>query len=107
MATHRDLEYRGRHTGSQTFRCPQGRYSYLRLDVLDGNGRRTIEPSVRVEWTGGWTLLLPMQRGEYSASMPLTVPGDVYVLSIAGEGGQELQARGAEGYDLVVTFRRQ
>jgi hypothetical protein len=80
-----------------------GPYSYLYVDVLDAAGRRA-STQVRVDWTGGWTLLVTEKQGAHSATMPLVVPSDSYVIGIAQGSGQAVQARGAPGYDLHVTF---
>ena len=80
-----------------------GPYSFLYVDVLDAAGQRA-STQVRVDWTGGWTLLVTEKRGAHSATMPLVVPSDSYVIGIAQGSGQAVQAHGAPGYDLHVTF---
>jgi hypothetical protein len=83
-----------------------GEYPRLYIDVFDASGRRLAEQQVQVDWTGGWTLLITERTAAHSASMPLTAPSDVYVVSLAGGSGQAVKARGAEGYDLQITFHQ-
>jgi len=75
--------------------------------VLDANGNRQKGQQVRVSWTNGWTILVTGQVGKQDNSFPMTAPGDVYVVSMAGAKGQAVVAKGVDGYDLHVTFRQQ
>jgi hypothetical protein len=84
-----------------------GPYPRIRVTVLDAGGRRLKGQQVRVSWTGGWSLLVTGQVGKQDNSVPMTTPADVYVVSVAGARGQAVVAKGAEGHDLVVTFRQQ
>jgi hypothetical protein len=84
-----------------------GPYPRIRVAVLDTGGRRLKGQQVRVSWSGGWSILVTGQVGKQDNSFPMTAPADVYVVSVAGAGGQAAVARGADGHDLVVTFRQQ
>jgi len=79
-------------------------YPRLRLNVLDENGRQLTGQQVRVEWTGGWTVLITQPGQGYNATLPIKIANDMYTIKIAGGSGQGVRARGAEGYDLNVTF---
>lgn len=80
-------------------------YPRLRLNVLDEYGRQLSGQQVRVEWTGGWTILLTEAGKGYNATMPLRAINDMYVIKVAGGSGQGLRARGDEGHDLNATFK--
>ncbi len=80
-------------------------YPRLRLNVLDEYGRQLNGQQVRVEWTGGWTMLLTESGKSHNATMPLRASNDMYVIKVAGSSGQALRARGDTGYDLNATFR--
>lgn len=88
------------------WRTAAGAYPRLYLDVVDAGGRRLDGQQVRISWSGGWSLLVTGGLSGHSASMPLAVPTDVYLITIAGGSGQSVRARGAAGHDLHVTFRR-
>lgn len=79
-------------------------YPRLRLNILDEYGRQMAGQQVRVEWTGGWTLLITEPGKGYNATLPIQRPADMYVIKIAGGSGQGVRARGAAGYDLNATF---
>ena len=82
-----------------------GPYSFLYVDVLEAGGQRA-RAQVRVDWSGGWTLLMTELRGAHSAIMPLMAPSDTYVISVVNSSGEAVQARGAPGYDLHVVLRQ-
>jgi hypothetical protein len=77
-------------------------YPRLRVQVLDAGGRALAGQQLRVEWPGGWQLLLT--ASDHSVTMPLTNPADTYRITIAGSSGQGLEATGAPGLDLNTTF---
>ncbi len=78
-------------------------YPRLRLNIVDANGRRLNGQQIRVEWSGGWTILLT-ESGK--ASLPISIPHDTYLIRVAGGGGQAIQATGAEGYDLNAIIQK-
>ncbi len=80
-------------------------YPRLRLNVLNEYGQQTTGQQIRVEWTGGWALLITEPGKTHNATLPIHAPNDMYVISIAGGGGQGVRARGAAGYDLNATFQ--
>jgi hypothetical protein len=80
-------------------------YPRLRINVLDEHGRQLNGEQIRVEWTGGWTLLVTEPGKGHNATMPLRHPADMYVVKIAGGSGQAVRARGANGHDLNLTFQ--
>jgi hypothetical protein len=80
-------------------------YPRLRINVLDEYGRQLTGQQVRVEWTGGWTILITEPNKGYNATLPIHQPADMYVIKIAGGSGQGVRARGASGHDLSATFQ--
>ncbi|MEW5956800.1 MAG: hypothetical protein AB1801_03680 [Chloroflexota bacterium] len=81
-------------------------YPRLRINVLDKTGQQMAGQQVRVEWPGSWTLLVTERGNGHSASLPITTPGDTYVIKVAGGSGQGVQATSADGYDLNATFHQ-
>ncbi|MCB0155526.1 MAG: hypothetical protein KDF65_12090 [Anaerolineae bacterium] len=81
-------------------------YPRLRINVLDQNGRQLGGQQVRVQGSGSSSILLTEASGAHNASVPLTAPGGVYVVSIAGGSGQAVRAKGADGHDLTITFQQ-
>ncbi len=79
-------------------------YPRLRVQVVNAAGEALGGQQLRVEWPGGWNLLLT--ASDHSVTMPLTNPAGPYRITIAGGSGQGLEATGAKGLDLNATFVR-
>ncbi|MCB0209421.1 MAG: hypothetical protein KDJ52_08830 [Anaerolineae bacterium] len=88
-----------------TWRTAASKYPRLRINVLNTNGYPMAGQQVRVEWSGGWTLLITEADQSHSVSMPLIVPNDTYFIKLAGGSGEGIKAKGAEGFDLNATFQ--
>jgi hypothetical protein len=77
-------------------------YPRLRVNVVDAGGNQLAGQQLRVEWSGGWTVLVT-QPGQ-PISMPIAAPQDTYTIKMAGGSGQGIRASGADGLDLTATF---
>lgn len=81
-------------------------FSRLNVTLLDEKGARLPKGEIKVTWSSSWSLLMAASFGDYSASMPLNVPGDAYTVRVLKASGEGVIARGAPGYDLHIVFKR-